>query len=276
MLFWRYHVERMLHLLISVLKVSCWEELWLKLLKVSHSKESLKVSHSKESCLSSVFEVSRCEERCIGGVWMSLVGCKFRKSHNCLWQFLACSSMAPSHKRKRKALPKCPCPCCSAVLSEKTIERHLEGTYLPTHIKVACAAAAPHKRPCSEKTHISTSSSDLSSDLSSDSSDISSDSTVDDFGPSGRSEAGKVELELETFNNAQTGSDPRNVNGTWAGSLDLLLDPTTSRKLYRIPGPDVMNLTLNLRISMKMLIAGTRVRMWIRNSNHQKWEHTMV
>ena len=156
--------------------------------------------------------------------------------------------MAPSHKRKRKALPKRPCPCCSAVLSEKTIERHLEGTYLPTHIKVARAAAAPHKRPRSEKTHISTSSSDLSSDLSSDSSDISSDSTVDDFGPSGRSEAGEVELELETVNNAQTGSDPRNVNGTWAGSdagaragsaagsdnLEEIIQDTWSRRRARV------------------------------------------
>ena len=125
--------------------------------------------------------------------------------------------MAPSHKRKHKALHKRPCPCCSAILSEKTIERHLEGTYLPTHIKVARAAAAPHKRCCSEKRPI-TSSSNLSSDLSSDSDDLSSDSSVDDFGQSGGSEAGEAELELETVNDAQAGSDPGNVNGTCAGS----------------------------------------------------------
>ena len=41
---------------------------------------------------------------------------------------------------------------------------------------------------------------------------------MDDFGQSGGSEAGKAELELETVNNAQAGSDPGNVNGTCAGS----------------------------------------------------------
>ena len=105
--------------------------------------------------------------------------------------------MAPSHKQKRKALPKHACPCCSAFLSEKTIERHLGGTYLPTHIKVTCAAAAPHR---SEKQPVSTSSSDLSSD-----SDSSCLSSVDD----------EVELEPD---NAEIGSDPGNVDGTWAGS----------------------------------------------------------
>ena len=44
-------------------------------------------------------------------------------------------------KRKCKPLPKRPCPCCGAILSEKTIEQHLSGTHLPTRIKVTHATA---------------------------------------------------------------------------------------------------------------------------------------
>ena len=50
--------------------------------------------------------------------------------------------MLPSQKRKRKLQPKRPCPCCSATLSEKTIERHVSGTHIPTRIKVTRAEAA--------------------------------------------------------------------------------------------------------------------------------------
>jgi hypothetical protein len=51
--------------------------------------------------------------------------------------------MAPSsQKRKRKPLPKRPCPCCGSLLSEKTIERHASGTHVPTRINVTLAAAA--------------------------------------------------------------------------------------------------------------------------------------
>ena len=41
---------------------------------------------------------------------------------------------------------------------------------------------------------------------------------MDDFRQSGGSEAGEAELELETVNDAQAGSDPGNGNGTCAGS----------------------------------------------------------
>jgi hypothetical protein len=54
--------------------------------------------------------------------------------------------MAPPLKRKRKPLPKRACPCCSAVLSEKTIERHLGGTYVPNRIKITRAAASSQHR----------------------------------------------------------------------------------------------------------------------------------
>lgn len=50
--------------------------------------------------------------------------------------------MAPSQKRKRKPLPKRPCPCCGSILSEKTIERHASGTHVPTRINVILAVAA--------------------------------------------------------------------------------------------------------------------------------------
>ena len=49
--------------------------------------------------------------------------------------------MAPSHKRKRKPLPKRACPCCFSLLSEKTIDRHLAGKHVPNKIKVTRAAA---------------------------------------------------------------------------------------------------------------------------------------
>ena len=75
--------------------------------------------------------------------------------------------MAPSQKRKRKPLPKRPCPCCGSILSEKTIERHASGTHVPTRINVTIAAAA-QKRANFEL------SKDVFSDLSGDSSDLDS------------------------------------------------------------------------------------------------------
>jgi hypothetical protein len=48
--------------------------------------------------------------------------------------------MAPSQKRKRKPIPKRPCPCCGSLLSEKTIERHASGTHVPTRITVTLAS----------------------------------------------------------------------------------------------------------------------------------------
>ena len=50
--------------------------------------------------------------------------------------------MLLSRKRKCKLHPKHACPCCGAMLSEKTIERHISGTHIPTHIKVMHAEAA--------------------------------------------------------------------------------------------------------------------------------------
>jgi hypothetical protein len=46
-------------------------------------------------------------------------------------------------KRKRKPLPKRPCPCCGSVLSEKTINRHASGTHVPTRITVTLASSGP-------------------------------------------------------------------------------------------------------------------------------------
>ena len=72
--------------------------------------------------------------------------------------------MAPSNKRKRKPLPKRPCPCCGSILSEKTIERHSSGTHVPTRINVTLAAAA-RKYP----NHVLV---DYLSDASTDSTDL--------------------------------------------------------------------------------------------------------
>ena len=56
-----------------------------------------------------------------------------------------------AQKRKRKILPKRPCPCCGSILSEKTIERHSSGTHVPTCITVTIAsAAATQKRAKTE------------------------------------------------------------------------------------------------------------------------------
>ena len=79
--------------------------------------------------------------------------------------------MAPSQKRKRKPLPKRLCPCCRAILSEKTIERHASGSHVPTRINVtlAAAAAAPSQKHADLKLSsmgdISGSSSDEESDI---------------------------------------------------------------------------------------------------------------
>ena len=78
--------------------------------------------------------------------------------------------MAPSGKRKRKPLPKRPCPCCGSILSEKTIERHSSGSHVPTQINVTLAAAAAQKR-----TNV-----DVFSDLYEDFSGYSTDSTERD------------------------------------------------------------------------------------------------
>ena len=54
----------------------------------------------------------------------------------------AVTIMAPSRKRKRKPLPKRPCPCCGSILSEKTIEHHATGSHVPTRIFVTLTAAS--------------------------------------------------------------------------------------------------------------------------------------
>ena len=74
-------------------------------------------------------------------------------------------------KRKRKPLPKRACPCCSALLSEKTIERHLGGRHVPNRIQVTRAAASSHPHSLNPTDSIG----DLSSDVASDVSDVSSD-----------------------------------------------------------------------------------------------------
>jgi hypothetical protein len=92
--------------------------------------------------------------------------------------------MAPSRKRKRKPYPKRACPCCQAILSEKTIERHLGGNHVPNRIKVIRAAASSHNHggPPHKTNSLSDSSSDDStgSDLSSDLSTVFSDSSDDE------------------------------------------------------------------------------------------------
>ncbi|KIM39918.1 hypothetical protein M413DRAFT_29075 [Hebeloma cylindrosporum] len=91
--------------------------------------------------------------------------------------------MPLSRKRKRKLYPKRPCPCCGAILSEKTIERHVSGTHIPTRIKVTHAEAA-HKRA----RFTSNLSSDPLGDLSGDSDgnesfESDSESMLDDVLP---------------------------------------------------------------------------------------------
>ena len=84
--------------------------------------------------------------------------------------------MPASRKRKRKALLKRECPCCSAILSEKTIERHLGGKHLPTRIQVTHSQtySSSHNRRRPQSLSASDSGNDLSTDISSGSS-ISSD-----------------------------------------------------------------------------------------------------
>jgi hypothetical protein len=98
--------------------------------------------------------------------------------------------MAPSQKRKRKSLPKRPCPCCGAVLSEKTIDRHVSGTHLPTCIKVTHASAAQKRAKFSGN---------LSNDFLGD---LSGDSSGNDLGDS--------DLDSEP-DFTETGSDPVGV-----------------------------------------------------------------
>lgn len=116
--------------------------------------------------------------------------------------------MANSKKRKHKPLPKHPCPCCGAILSEKTIERHLTGTHLPTRIKVTHASAAAYLDSVD----------DLSGDLSSILGNDSDDSK--DFGGSDiEATHGAIVLdidELPTVNDP----DPSTVDivqDTWSG-----------------------------------------------------------
>ena len=78
--------------------------------------------------------------------------------------------MAPPTKRKRRPLPKRACPCCSAILSEKTIERHLGGTHVPNRIQVTRAAASSHPHSLNPINSYD----DLSSDVASDASGVSS------------------------------------------------------------------------------------------------------
>ena len=81
--------------------------------------------------------------------------------------------MAASRKRKRKPLPKRPCPCCGSILSEKTIERHASGTHVPTRIFVKLAGA-------SQKHADVELSSEIVGDLSQDSSDVEYSLQVND------------------------------------------------------------------------------------------------
>jgi len=122
--------------------------------------------------------------------------------------------MASSQKQKHKALSKRPCPCCSAVLSEKTIERHLGGTYLPTRIKVTRAAASSHKRRCPKPIPVSNPSSDLSSDLSSDPSDLSSDSSDAESTNAESRQTGAFEIQVGGIELEQPCIEPDTVNDT--------------------------------------------------------------
>jgi hypothetical protein len=77
--------------------------------------------------------------------------------------------MAP--KRKRKPLPKRPCPCCGSILSEKIILRHASGTHVPTRITVTLASAsqAAHNHADLESSRSEASSSDeIADDLTGD------------------------------------------------------------------------------------------------------------
>ena len=103
-------------------------------------------------------------------------------------------------KRKCEPLPKCACPCCGAILCEKTIERHLTGTHLPTHIKVTHAAA-----------HLD-SVDNLSGDVSSDDSDDSRDSRGLDIESS---DANVLDIDvLSTVNEPDNEPDAPHINIT--------------------------------------------------------------
>jgi hypothetical protein len=141
--------------------------------------------------------------------------------------------MAPSRKRKRKPPPKRSCPCCSAVLSEKTIQRHLGGTYLPTHIKVTRAAATPHKRHHSEKRAVSTSSFDLSGDISSDSSNLSSAQVESDPRNVNGSEPELEHLE-EIIPEADAGTQARSAAGSDDLELEEIIEQTWSGRRARV------------------------------------------
>jgi hypothetical protein len=77
--------------------------------------------------------------------------------------------VAPSQKRKRKPLPKRPCPCCGSLLTEKTIERHASGTHVPTRINVTLAFAAAAQKQTKFLNNLSgdSSANGLDSDLES-------------------------------------------------------------------------------------------------------------
>lgn len=148
--------------------------------------------------------------------------------------------MPASRKRKRKALLKRECPCCSAILSEKTIERHLGGKHLPTRIQVTHSQAysSSHKRRRPQSLSASDSGNDLSTDISSGSS-ISSDIKFtlshhpthshhpdiepEPVGSDSRSQAGTDKHLFDSHVISPAGTDteednvPKIVKDTWSG-----------------------------------------------------------
>ena len=131
-------------------------------------------------------------------------------------------------KQKCKAPEKCPCPCCLAILSEKTIDRRLGGKYLPTWIKATHAGASSHnyEHPPYKKVCSSNLPSDAFSDISSNvSSNFYSGSSIhSSTTQTGTFESQTVNIDTihethETW--ARTYSDEDNLaqllHDTWSG-----------------------------------------------------------
>jgi hypothetical protein len=115
--------------------------------------------------------------------------------------------MPPSQKRKRKPLPKRPCPCCGSILSEKTIERHASGTHVPTRINVTLAVAAQDQAKFQGKAKFQ-GNLDVSEDpdLSGDSSDLDSTTHPD---PTNADHHGEPELHLHHDDDVGDGEPER-------------------------------------------------------------------
>jgi hypothetical protein len=116
------------------------------------------------------------------------------------------------------------------VLSEKTIEQHLGGIYLPTRIKVTRAAAS-HKRQRPERVSVSNPSSDLSSDSDSGWSGGSGPESIQT--EAFEIQVGKIELEQpciepDTVNQSTVIDNPQIISDAEEGDFEQVVQDTWS------------------------------------------------